>query len=180
VIAMLALAFATLPPAVQPWPIGPGPRYRPVAIHDSRPVGRNRCGRDSTRFAVHLELFANRRAIIIPAGIGVAPPLRRTGADVKPGGCVFPLHTTAPTGVVRVGTRNATVGDLFRIWRQPLGRHRLLSFGVTGSNVRVFVGGRERTGDPRSVRLTRNAQIVVEIGGYVTPHPSYLFPKGGP
>jgi hypothetical protein len=26
--------------------------------------------------------------------------------------------------------------------------------------------------------LTRHAQIVLETGGYVAPHPSYLFPKG--
>jgi hypothetical protein len=42
----------------------------------------------------------------------------------------------------------------------------------------VFVGGRPFAGDPRRVPLTRHAQIVVEVGGHVAPHPSYLFPKG--
>jgi hypothetical protein len=28
------------------------------------------------------------------------------------------------------------------------------------------------------VRLTKHRQIVVEVGGYVAPHPHYLFPEG--
>jgi hypothetical protein len=44
--------------------------------------------------------------------------------------------------------------------------------------VTVYVGGRLFHGDPRTVPLRRHAQIVVEVGGYVAPHPSYLFPKG--
>jgi len=31
---------------------------------------------------------------------------------------------------------------------------------------------------PRRVPLTKHAQVVVEIGGYVAPHSTYLFPKG--
>jgi hypothetical protein len=178
-----AIALALLSAALQPWPIGAGPRYRPPAappaIRAARPVGLHRCGVDSTRFSVHLELFANRRAIVIPAGIGIASPYRRVGADMRPGGCVYPTYTTAPTGVVRVGTTGATLGDLFRIWGQRLGPRRLLTFG-SDANVRAFVGGSERRGDPRTIRLTPHAQIVLEIRGYVPPHPSYLFPKGTP
>ena len=182
-IVLLALALATLPPSVQPWPIGPGPRYHPAAapaaIRAARPVGSYRCGSDATRFSVHLEVFANRRAVVIPAGIGVAAPYEEAGADVHPGGCVYALHTTTPTGVVVVGVRGTTVGDLFRVWGQRLGAHRLLSFG-SDARVRVYVGGTERSGDPRLIRVTPHAQIVLEIGGYVAPHPSYLFPKGAP
>ncbi len=179
----LAVAFALLPPAVVPWPIGIGPHYRPPAsppgIRAAQPVGSQRCGDDGTRFSVHLELFANRRVIAIPAGIGVASPFRRVGADVRPAGCVYPLHTTVPTGVVRVGTRSATVGDIFRVWGQALGPRRLATFS-SAAPLRAFVNGRERPGDPRRIRLTPHAQIVLEIGAYVAPHPAYLFPKGTP
>jgi hypothetical protein len=51
----------------------------------------------------------------------------------------------------------------------------LLSFR---GRVAVFVGGRRVLRNPGSVRLTRHAEIVLEVGGYVAPHPSYLFPKG--
>ena len=68
-----------------------------------------------------------------------------------------------------------TLGDLFRVWGQRLGKTRLLSFD---GPVSVFVDGRRRLGDPRSIVLTRHAEVVLEVGGYLTPHSSYLFPKG--
>jgi hypothetical protein len=150
------------PPPVQPWPIGVGPRYQPTAVHrDGRPVGTLRCASGRT-FAVHVELFANRRVIIVPRGIGVGPR------------CTYPVATADPTGVLHVRGRR-TLGDLFRIWRRRLGPQRLLSF--TGS-VSVFVNGRRLAGDPRRVPLVHHAAIVVETRGYVAPHTSYLFPKG--
>jgi hypothetical protein len=154
--------IADAPGPVYPWPIGVGPRYQPAALRrDGRPVGGLRCASGRT-FAVHVELFANRRVVIVPRGIGVAPR------------CTYPLSTTEPTGVVHVRGRR-TLGDLFLVWGRRVGPHRLLSF--TG-HVSVFVGGRPFAGDPRRVPLTRHAQIVVEVGGHVAPHPSYLFPKG--
>jgi hypothetical protein len=147
---------------VHPWPIGAGPRYQPAALRrDGRPVGGLRCASGRT-FDVHVELFANRRVVIVPRGIGVAS------------GCTYPTSTTAPTGVVHVRGRR-TLGDLFHVWGTRLGPSRLLSFG---GRVSVFVGGRRVGGDPRQVPLRSHGQVVVELGGYVAPHPSYLFPKG--
>jgi hypothetical protein len=156
------------PPPVYPWPIGVGPRYHPTAYHaavsSGRSIGSLRCTSGGTTFAVHIELFARRRVVIVPPGIGVGPR-----------GCTYPLHTTAPTGVVHVSRRGVTLGDLFRVWGRRLSPSALLSFP---DRVSVFVAGRRRLGDPRAVRLTRHAQIVLEVDGYVAPHPSYLFPKG--
>jgi hypothetical protein len=156
-----------LPPAVHPWPIGAGPRYHPAAADAwalaGEPLGRLRCGNGAT-FAVHVELFAARRVVILPPGIGVARS-----------GCTYPLHTSAPTGVVavrRVG--RYTLGDLFRVWGQSLGPSRLLSFH---GPVAVFIDGRRRSGDPRRLVLKRHAEIVLEVRGYVAPHSFYLFPK---
>jgi hypothetical protein len=42
----------------------------------------------------------------------------------------------------------------------------------------VFVGGRERRGPPGEVPLTRHAEIVLEVGPHVPPHPAYHFPPG--
>jgi hypothetical protein len=123
-----------------------------------------RCTSGGASFAVHIELFAARRVVIVPPGIGVGP-----------GGCVYPLRTTAPTGVVRVARRGLTLGDLFRVWGRRLQRSALLSFR---RRVSVFVGGRRWQGEPEAVPLTKHAEIVLEVGGYVAPHPSYLFPKG--
>ena len=91
-------------------------------------------------------------------------------------GCTYPVHTTAPTGVVEVNsTGRWTLGDLFQVWGRRLDPNGLLSFP---GSVSVFVGGRRWDGDPRRLVLTRHAEIVLEVGGYVTPHAFYLFPKG--
>lgn len=168
---MLAFAavVATLPPSVHPWPIGVGPRYhppaRPAAVRAGRAIGALRCGAAKTRYAVHVEVFARRQVAILPAGIGRGPR------------CVYPVRTSAPTGVVEVALPHATLADVFRVWGQALGRSRLLSF--RGPTL-AFVAGHRVTGDPRTIRLTRHAQVVLETGGYVPPHPTYLFPKGTP
>jgi hypothetical protein len=165
----LALALASLPPSIYPWPIGTGARYHPTAasavVRAGRPVAGMECGARRVRSAVHVEVFAHRRVAIVPAGVGRGP------------GCTYPLSTAEPTGVVRVSTARATLGDLFRVWGQRLGPRRLLSFDGW---VLVFVDGRRRLGDPRTVRLTPHAHVVLEVGGYVAPHPSYVFPKGTP
>jgi hypothetical protein len=125
---------------------------------------------------VHVEVFAHRQVVIIREGIGVARPFRRSFGRIVPGGCTYAVRIREPTGVieVRAGTR-VTVGDFFRAWGQPLDWHRLASFR-TAAPVLAFVGGKRWRKDPRAIPLTRHAQIVLEIGVYVSPHPRYLFP----
>ena len=167
-IAVLAaaLALAGGDPSVVPIPVGPGPRYTPSApARDGRPVGALECGSAGKSFRVHIELFAHRKAIVVPAGIGVAR-----------GGCVYPARTLTPTGVIEVDrTAKLTVGDLFRIWGRRLGDRRLLTFEAT-TPVRAYVAGKRYDGAAAEVPLTPGAQIVVELGAYVPPHPTFLFP----
>jgi hypothetical protein len=157
------------PPPVYPWPIGVGPRFHPsaqsAAVAAGSPIGPLRCRSGGRTFAVHVELFAHRKVIVVPQGIGRSPR-----------GCRYPLSTTAPTGVVHVGAGSPhTLGDLFRVWGRRLSRSRLLSFP---GRVRVYVGGRQWHGEPAAVPLAKHRQIVVEVGAFVAPHPAYLFPKG--
>ena len=167
-IALLAavLALAGGDPSVVPIPVGSGPRFTPTApARDGRPVGTLECGPVGKSFRVHVELFAHRRVIVVPAGIGLAR-----------GGCVYPARTLTPTGVVEV-ERGAklTLADLFRIWGRRLGERTLLSFG-SKTPVRAYVGGKRYAGPAAGVPLRPGAQIVVEVGAYVPPHPSFLFP----
>jgi hypothetical protein len=114
----------------------------------------------------------------MPAGIGIAPPHVRRGAFVLSGRCEYALRTREPTGLVEVATgTRATLGDLFRIWGQPLARARVLSFR---GRVRAYVGSRLRTGDPRSIALRPKSVVTLEIGRYVRPHADYRFPAGPP
>jgi len=165
-LAALAAFSGGGDPSIVPIPIGPGPRYRPAAIvRDGGLVGALRCGPPGPTFRVHIELFAQKLVVVVPQGIGVAK-----------GGCVYPARTLLPTGVVEV-SRGAklTLGNLFAIWGRKLGTNRLLSFR-SRQPVVAYVAGKRYAGPAAEIRLTPNAQIVVEIGGYVPPHRTYLFP----
>jgi hypothetical protein len=149
-------------PAPVPVPIGRGPGFLPRAL-GTGPAPPLPCtsGPASGPLRAHLELFARRRAIVVPAGIGV----RRA--------CRYPLRTLAPTGVIELDGPGLTLGDFFTVWRMPLSPTRLLGFR---GPVTAYVAGRrwdERAGE---IPLDDGAQVVVELGGYVRPHPSYLFP----
>jgi hypothetical protein len=182
VIALLALVLGTasLPPSVRPWPIGASPAFRlpaaPPAVRAGERVAGFTCVSSARRYGVHLELFVRRQVLIVPAGIGVAAPWRTGFGRVRPLGCTYPLRTLDPTGTVEVAAP-ATLGDFFRVWGQALGPRRLAGFR-SRQRVLAFVDGRLRRGDPRRIALARHTNVVLELGGYVPPHPRYLFPGG--
>jgi hypothetical protein len=165
-LGLAVLLGAVLPPV--PTPIGVGPRFQLAptsrAVSRAAAVGRLHCERQAQlRSVAHVELFAERRVLVLPAGIGMH------GAR-----CSYAVRTAAPTGVVEfVPAARPALGDLFAVWGQPLSRTRLTGFH---GRVRVFVRGREWRGDPRGLPLTRHSQITVEVGGYVRPHVFFLFP----
>jgi hypothetical protein len=134
-----------MPPGVGP--AAPPPTCRPGPLPGS--------------IRVHLELFARRRVVVIPANIGVRD------------GCRYPLRTLTPTGVVELDRPELTLGDFFAVWGMPLSDRRLLTFR---GDVSAFVAGKRWKGDVRTIRLYDRAQIVLESGGYIRPHSFYLFP----
>jgi hypothetical protein len=149
----------------------------PHVVVSGRTVAGMRCAVRRDVDAVHVEIFVDRKVLLLPAGIGLRPPLRRAGlARLAGGRCAYPLHTLDPTGTVFVDrAQPRALGDLFAIWGQRLGPRRLLSFA---GRVQAFRNGRAWRGDPRQMPLQRHDQIVLEVGGYVPPHVRYLFPVG--
>jgi hypothetical protein len=158
-------------------PLGQGTRFRPPA---TGPV-IGRCSRTlGSRIGVHLELFAEDRVALVPAGLGTRPPRQLTAGRISRASCYGDLVTLEPTGVVlvRPGVR-LRAGDVFRSWGQPLSPTRLLSFRApSATRVRAFVGGRIWHARITDVPLTRHAEIVLEVGPRVPPHSSYTFPPG--
>jgi hypothetical protein len=152
-----------------PTPIGAGPRYRPPAHSGSVFACAQAPLRTGAR--VHLELFANRRVVIVPAGVGIRGARSHLGRVVA-ATCRGRAWTLDPSGVVRYA-RPATLGEVFAVWGQPLGPSRLASFR---GPVSVWVNGVRRGGDPRTLRLGDGDEIVLEIRGYVPPHASFSFP----
>jgi hypothetical protein len=158
--------------ALVPTPIGRGPLYHPPAgpVHVACADAPLRKG-----LRVHLELFAHKRVVIVPAGVGVRDPVLRRG-NVTGAACRARIWTVDPTGVVWLGRSGETLGSAFAVWGEPLGRTRLAGFR---GPVSVFVNGAKRSGDPRRLVLHDGDEIVLEVGGYVPPHPSFMFPPVG-
>ena len=170
-----AVALACIAPASAaapiPTPIGIGPAFHPTAasaaVATGKPVGRLRCNGIRNPQRAHLEIFARGRVVVVPSGIGIS----------RARACTYGMRTTAPTGVVEVARGvKATVGDLFRVWGQPLSRSRLAGFS---GRVRAYVAGVPWRGNVRAIPLARHAQIVLEVGGYVRPHRFFLFGTRG-
>jgi hypothetical protein len=156
-----------LAPALVPTPIGVGPRYRPQpGLHAPCVAGPLRGA-----YRVHVELFANRRVVIVPAAIGLRGARFQLGR-VESATCRARLRTTDPTGVVDFDGR-ATLGDLFAVWGEPLGPRSLASFR---GPVSVFRNGVRVRGNPRTVVLRGGDELVLELGGFIPPHRSYRFP----
>jgi hypothetical protein len=157
-------------PPIVTRPIGAGPRFRlpprGTAAATGAPIGGLRCrsGRSGVGpIVAHLEIFARRDTLVIPAGIGV---LR--------GRCGYSVRTLTPTGLIVADRRGLTLGDLFAIWGQPLRARRLAGFS---GPIVAFVDGRRVRGAVRRIPIRHHAEIVVEVSGYVPPHAHYVFPR---
>lgn len=155
---MLACCALASVATLVPTPIGKGPRYLPSARHSGFPC---RFGGLHAGPRVHLELFANRRVVIVPARLGVGER-----------DCHGAAWTLDPTGVVRFRP-GTSLGGVFAIWGRLLRPDRLLSFG---GRVSLYVNGHRRGGDARRLVLRAEDEIVLEVRGYVPPHASYRFP----
>jgi len=120
----------------------------------------------------HLTIEAAGRPVPVPGGIGDA-----TGRPLA--SCLYWLHTHAPDGLIHVESparRTYTLGQFFAVWRQPLGRTRVLGLQVNATHrVRTYVDGRLYRGDPRALPLTQHARITLEVGPPWTPPPPFTF-----
>ncbi len=158
-------------------PIGRGPEFHPPA---TGPV-IGPCSKTlGPRSGAHVEVFARNRVVIIPAAIGTRPPRTFEAGRIATAGCFGALTTIEPTGVVltRAG-RTLTLADLFRSWGQPLSSAQLGPFRAPpGTAVAAYVGGQPYNGTVPRIPLTRHAEIVLEVGPHVPPHPTYTFPPG--
>ncbi len=126
----------------------------------------------------HIEVFAVNHVVVIPAGIGFAPPLRRHGAYVRSGRCAYPMRTVEPTGLVLLAAgATPELGHIFDLWGQRLSEREVAGFHATHSqHVSVFLDGVRWRGNPRSLAIAPDAQITVEVGPFVPPHTRYAFP----
>ena len=104
--------------AAQARPIGHGARFQPPVRGPILGPCRPALG---PREAVHVELFAANRVVLIPAGIGTRPPLAVSEGRISGARCYGALVTRDPTGVVLVRPGSTPrLTALFRSWGQAL------------------------------------------------------------
>ncbi len=163
--------------------VGRGPRFRPrptgALAARARPVDGMRCLPPRRVVAeAHIEVFAAGHVVVIPAGIGFAPPLSRRGAYVHGERCGYQVRTIAPTGILLMAAgRPLTLGRLFDLWGEPLSHRTVVGFSAAkGAEVSVFIDGSRWRGDPSSAPIAPSAQITIEVGPRVTPRGRYTFP----
>lgn len=182
-VALAAAIALAVPPAAAaagrwpypPTPIGRGAAYQPPSrwpLAGQAAFG-GFAGDVHAGLRVHLELFAHRRVVVVPGGIGVSGGRTTLYGTVTAALWHAPAWTLQPGGVVFLARPGMRLGDLFAVWGRPLGPRRLLDFR---GPVRAFVGGVERRGDPAALRLRPGDEVVLELGGYVKPHRSFAFP----
>ena len=122
----------------------------------------------------HLEVFAYRQVVVIPAGIGVSGGRTELYGTVVDALAHARAWTLQPGGVIQLAASEVTLGEFFAVWGQPL------DLGFAGE-VRAFVNGDERHGDPARITLRDGDQVVITVGGYVPPHRRFTFtPRRSP
>jgi hypothetical protein len=151
-------------------PIGRGRRFQP-------PIGGVPTGRCSAtlgrRLPAHIEVFGANQVVLVPAGIGAAPPRSFTDGWLTGARCFGDVVTIGPGTVYFRSDSQPTLGTLFRAWGEPLTATRVASF--TGGRTATYVDGRAWHGSPSAVPLRPGAEIVVEIGPHVPPHRHFVF-----
>jgi hypothetical protein len=177
VVALAALASEPAAAAdwpFQPVPIGAAPEYRPPARWPAAGWGAfgGFQGGVSEGARAHLELFANQRVIVVPAGIGVSGGRTTLYGNVVDALSHARTWTLEPGGVVHLDDADVTLGDVFATWGQPLEPGRLLTFSRP---IRAWVNGEPHEGDPRSIALHDGDQVVLVLGGDVDVHRSFAF-----
>jgi hypothetical protein len=129
----------------------------------------------------HLTLIVDGQNVLIPAGIGIAPPREAQQGFVVGGKCFYWLHTHDVSGVVHIESPTAqlyTLGQFFAVWGQPLSASQVATFTVDASHpLNAFVNGQPYQGAPDQIQLDAHELITLEIGQQVPP-PGFNFPPG--
>jgi hypothetical protein len=129
----------------------------------------------------HLSVFVNGAARRIPYGVGI-PGVQISQTTAGPyaaaGSCFYWLHTHAADGIIHIESpvaRTYTLGNFFDVWGQKLGPQ---SVGPVNGPVTALYDGHLFRGNPRTIPLTKHAQIQLDIGRPLVAPALISFPPG--
>ena len=128
----------------------------------------------------HLDVFIDRKHIVVPGGIGIDPSdpqVHRAVINGLPayGGitvpcarpCISPLHTHDATGVLHTESathKENTLGQFFIEWNVKLDANCVGTYCEPGTPLAVYVDGNRFDGDPTTIPLSDRREIAVVIG----------------
>jgi hypothetical protein len=166
VVPATPITTATGRDIAPPWPV-------PADVADSvHKAGLPMLGAEGSaeHIHVHLDILVNGQPVAVPALVGID----------EAGQQISPLHTHDTSGVIHIESptqRLYTLGQLFDVWGQPLGRNGVATYPVPDGNLVAYVDGQAFDGDPRDVVLSSHTQVVLELGAPAPP-PPFTFPAG--
>jgi hypothetical protein len=109
-------------------------------------------------YHAHLDVVVRGVRVTVPAGVGIDAERH----------LISPLHTHDPTGIVHIESAADipfTLGQFFTEWGQPLSTTQIGPVTVAeGEQLRVYRNGKVISGDPKSLKFTAHAEIVVWVG----------------
>jgi len=123
----------------------------------------------------HLDVFVDGMAVTVPAEIGIDTAKQQ----------ISPLHTHDTSGVVHIESpvqTDFTLGEFMTEWNVSISKSVLgpLKTGG-GKDLRVYVNGKEQSGDPAALKLVAHDEIAVVYGvpgDKVRVPSSYDWPQG--
>lgn len=138
-------------------------------------IGGLNCSDGSATYAyTQLILLQDGVQLALPANIGTGTP-----SLANPATCVYPIHTRDRTGKIRVNTSTGatyTLGQFFAVWGQPLSSTQVAD--IEGSAT-IYLNDNGTltpfTGDPATIELRPQRQIVVILGTQVAQIPNYAW-----
>ena len=182
------------PPSPPPDPDAIPPLAAPIAIDDGPQVGSNHwpdgdtstgglgqevmglpCGHMDETYHVHahLSLVLNGEPLALPSHIGIVE--QSDGTE-----CFYSLHTHDTSGKVHIEApepRTFTLGQLFAIWGEPLGRDNVA--GMPGLPVTVYIVeddiATKYTDDLAALELLSHRDITIQIGSPITAIPTFTW-----
>ncbi len=132
---------------------------------------------------VHLSMFVDGKPKLLPAGIGIVPPVsvQRDSLGyphVFSGKCFYWMHTHSESGIIHVESpvkRSFTLGAFFSEWGQSLSRQQL---GPFHGNVVVYLNGKRTNINPSDIKMRELLVVTLEVGKPQVPPPGFTWPKG--
>jgi hypothetical protein len=106
----------------------------------------------------HLDVFVNRKPVVVPAGIGINMCQRP---------CISSLHTHDTSGVLHPESASAVphrLGQFFTEWGVQLSRSCVNVYCSPTTKITIYVDGKRYNGDPTKIQLLDQREIAVVVG----------------